>query len=248
MFVKSDLLQLADEILSKENIEVTENDCWEWQGAKTPKGYGQIKRNKEKYYTHRVILQTHGEGFTEEKNFCCHKCDNPSCVNPDHLFAGSHKDNMEDATEKGRMVGPNVKGEKHHQSKLTKEEVVEIREKYATENYQFQELAEEYDVNRPQIGHIIAGRKWKHADGPIFTTEKIAEIRKKNFPDENEENQGSGNGNTILTEGEVVEMRKKYHNENIYQKDLAEEYGITRGAVGSIVRGDTWKYAGGPTS
>lgn len=248
MLVKSDLLQLADEILSKENIEVTENDCWEWQGAKTGSGYGEIKRNKQKYYTHRVILQTHGEGFTEEKDFCCHKCDNPSCVNPDHLFAGSHKDNMEDAAEKGRLTGPGYKGEEHHQSKLTEEEVVEIREKYATENQQFQELAEEYDVNRPQIGNIISGRKWEHADGPIFSKKEIAEIRKKNFPDENKENQGSGNGQSKLTEKDVKEIREKYHNEDVYQKHLAEEYGITRGSVGDLVRGDTWKHVDGPTS
>lgn len=90
-----------------EKVNKTDS-CWEWIGARLPKGYGfmTVKRDGQKrnYYAHRLAYSfVHGdipEGFV-----ICHRCDNPSCVNPDHLFLGTYADNTHDAMAKGRPIG-----------------------------------------------------------------------------------------------------------------------------------------------
>lgn len=86
----------------KRNIIVTDNNCWEWQGTRLATGYG-LFRVLGQRLAHRVsfVLKygTLGEGL-----FVCHKCDNKTCVNPDHLFLGTHQDNMDDMVVKGRST------------------------------------------------------------------------------------------------------------------------------------------------
>ena len=126
------------------------NGCWEWMAYKDEKGYGHIKmpgRNGLLKYAHRVSwILTHGD--IPEGMEVCHKCDNPRCVNPSHLFLGSHTDNMRDALSKNRFSGT-----------LSQENVIEIRQEFQNGKKQ-QELAEEYDVSQGQISRIINGGSW----------------------------------------------------------------------------------------
>jgi DNA-binding transcriptional regulator YiaG len=97
--------------------------------------------------------------------FICHKCDNPSCVNPHHLFEGTNQDNMSDMMNKGRHVCNPNKGIKNHASKLTEAEVKEIRIKYNKKAKITQQvLADEYGVSRRSIGNIIKSKIWKHVE------------------------------------------------------------------------------------
>jgi len=139
-----------------------EDECWEWTGAKNRKnGYGNIKINYKKYRSHRIswIL---ANGKIPEKMCVCHSCDNPGCVNPNHLFLGTHQDNMNDMINKNRNKIPDNSGEKSGNHKLTEQEVLEIKSKYKWYVYTYKMLSEEYCVNYRTILDIIHRKTWKH--------------------------------------------------------------------------------------
>jgi hypothetical protein len=82
--------------------DVDENGCWIWNRATYPYGYGHTARNRGNGYAHRVAWEI-ANGATIPDGMCiCHSCDVPSCVNPDHLFLGTHLDNVYDSIRKGR--------------------------------------------------------------------------------------------------------------------------------------------------
>jgi len=140
-----------------------ETQCWEWQGSMNYKngGYGQLGHNKKILKAHRVSYEIH---YAEPLNdlHCLHKCDNPSCVNPLHLFAGTNLDNVRDKVKKGRCYTGNQKGEHNGASKLKDIDVKTIRKLYNTENYTTIKLGEMYNVNRSTISYIVNNKTYKH--------------------------------------------------------------------------------------
>jgi hypothetical protein len=145
--------------------------CWVWQGSKAGGKYAEIVYNGEYRYVHRLMHIIHNGHLSDDKPFVCHTCDNPPCVNPDHLFAGSQEDNMQDAASKGHVPpkAAGVSGEDHHKAKLTERDVVAIREKYDTGDYSQQDLADAYGVNQAQIGCIVRGEDWADVGGPLHS-------------------------------------------------------------------------------
>jgi hypothetical protein len=113
-----------------------QSGCWIWTRSKTPLGYGYTTLNGRRVPAHRAMYMLANGVSLETKQFVCHKCDNPSCVNPDHMFVGSQGDNMRDMVAKGRNVAktkPHVfpRGSASHRSKLTDEQVAELRAMFA---------------------------------------------------------------------------------------------------------------------
>lgn len=86
------------------NVTITKNDCWEWQGYKDRDGYGRLHCNetKKQISAHRFIYEFVKDIKLSKNIFICHNCDNSSCVNPNHLWEGTHEDNMKDMVKKGR--------------------------------------------------------------------------------------------------------------------------------------------------
>ena len=87
-----------------QHYEVNENGCWEWQGYQY-KGYGQLGHNYKKYWVHRAAYQEY-VGPLVKGMMICHKCDNPICINPDHLYQGTALDNNRDRAERNPDSGP----------------------------------------------------------------------------------------------------------------------------------------------
>ena len=135
-------------------------DCIIWKGRKNEKGYGVIGIGKTKFSAHRLSWMLHN-GKSPKKMFVCHKCDNPPCINPNHLFLGTASDNSKDAAMKGRMHKWNGerKGENNPKAKLSKSDVAKIRIRLK-EGMMAKDIAGEFGVHRFTIGDIKRGTTW----------------------------------------------------------------------------------------
>lgn len=134
--------------------------CWEWPGPKN-KGYGLLVFDGRSHRAHVVshkIFNGH-DPISDDKPYVLHSCDNPSCVNPFHLWAGTHDDNMRDKFFKGRCVG--LRGEDQPSAKLSNDTVVEIR-KLNQQGISQRDLARHYGVSQRAIWRIVSGDGWKH--------------------------------------------------------------------------------------
>jgi hypothetical protein len=138
------------------------NNCWFWTGSPNGKGYGSINlggRNKNTVFAHRFSYEIH-KGPIPEGLVVMHSCDNPACVNPDHLSVGTHKDNTQDMVRKGRARGGSLKGEANCKALLTEEKVRYIRGSKDTHA----SLARELQVSAVLIGKIRRRQLWRHLD------------------------------------------------------------------------------------
>jgi len=146
----------------KVNISTEDNCCWIWTAYKSPYGYGQIGIRYKLYLAHRVSYMI-ATGIDPEEKMVCHKCDNPPCVRPDHLFLGEQLDNMADMISKGRADHTkNLKGQHVGTAKLTEEQVVEIWNLHLTEGLGERKLAARFNVTPANIHCILSGQSWKH--------------------------------------------------------------------------------------
>lgn len=147
------------------------NGCWLWQGSKSDFGHGQVRICGELFRAHRVSW-VWVNGAIPEGKCVLHKCDVPNCVNPEHLFLGTKADNTQDMMTKGRHKFVCHSGELSKTSKLTNQQVLEIRKlfkesggvlgkgKYRRGAISQDRLGKMYGVSQVQIGNILRGDQW----------------------------------------------------------------------------------------
>jgi len=148
------------EFIERFNLKwkIDSSGCWLWTAAKLPKGYGQMKlpKTRRQEYAHRLSYIIHYGEIPDGKHVC-HRCDNPSCVNPDHLFLGSAQDNLDDMKSKGR----HLYGEKNTQSVLTDDAVRKIKQ-LISDGLSQGKIAAMFNVHQVTISKIHRGLRWQH--------------------------------------------------------------------------------------
>jgi hypothetical protein len=136
------------------------NECWEWNGGKSKFGYGRFfilfGLTEKTYYSHRIAYELYTNQLVPEGLCVCHKCDNPSCVNPKHLFIGTTQDNTKDKINKGRQI----RGEKIGASSLSYSIINKIRKLYMTGKYTQKQLAIKFFTTQGNVGKIIRNELW----------------------------------------------------------------------------------------
>jgi hypothetical protein len=136
---------------------LTSEECWPWKGCVLkPAGYGQMWWEGKLQGAHRIAFIIAG-GTIPEHRYVCHSCDNPSCVNPAHLFVGTPKENSGDMVTKRRSAA----GIKNGYSKLTDNEVLQIRQrKEAGES--LGSLAASFQIDKTHVSKIVKRQCWGH--------------------------------------------------------------------------------------
>lgn len=139
---------------------MTHDECFVWKGARIPTGYGQKLVNGVVKYTHRIAYEW-ANGPIPEGLLVLHKCDNPPCCNPDHLFLGTAKDNMQDCMKKGRFATTNARGENNKFAKFHDGDIRVIRNLYEDGVRQC-DIATFLDISACDVWHIIHRKTWRH--------------------------------------------------------------------------------------
>lgn len=213
--------ELSKRFFSKIDIK-NEDECWNWLVNKNCDGYGIFKYNNDSIYAHRMSWLIFNNEIPKEL-YVLHLCDNRKCVNPKHLKLGTQQDNMKDMVNKGRNC--NLKGEEHGGSKLTWNQINEMRKLYLTRKYTQKQLSLMYDSSPSNIDSILNNKTWEDKNYvPIHIDGK----------------EGERSRFSKLTWVEVYAIREKYCKYGIRVGQLCREFGVTDGAIYKILHNLSW--------
>lgn len=191
-------------------IRVDATGCHEWQACLMPRGYGAIQFGGKKLGAHRASWLIH---FGEIPNgvYVCHKCDNRKCVNPDHLFLGSPKDNACDMQRKGRKFIP--AGEANAMYKITPDVRDAVAKEYIESNLTTREIADMHSISTTSALSICGGYR-RGKSGPR-------------------------NPNAKMT-SEIAERIREMRRNGAFIKDICAAVGLSRTPVESVIKGESW--------
>jgi hypothetical protein len=133
--------------------------CWAWTASRDKDGYGQFWFREKMRKAHVASFLMH-VGEVPDGTQVCHTCDNPWCVRPEHLFAGTHQDNVNDKVTKGRQA--RFLGEKNPAAVLTETDVRGIKQLLAAGNETLAAIGSKYGIAAPHVHHIKSGKLWAH--------------------------------------------------------------------------------------
>lgn len=204
------------------SIKDNKTGCWEWQGYKNKAGYGYIKVKRKPYVAHRLSWMIHN-GDIPEGMLICHHCDNPGCVNPEHLFVGTSADNSNDMVMKGRSAKP--KGEQNNNAILTNTQVNEIRLLLMKRTRTAVEIAKIFNISGGTVRLIDTGELWTHVKMSNGLPFKGRKTRKTKF----------------LSLDEVIEIKKILGvDKKTTFPTIGKAYGVDRMTINRIATGATW--------
>lgn len=132
--------------------------CWEWSGHRVTQGYGRLRINGHRWMAHRYAW-TVMNGDIPAGQEVCHRCDNPPCCNPAHLFLGTHAENMADMAGKGRARPP--VGTDHSNSKITPAIVRDIRD-LRQQGWTLARIGRQFNIHLSNVSLIANGKAWGH--------------------------------------------------------------------------------------
>lgn len=209
-------------VFDKVKVNV-ETGCWEWQGLKDVGGYGSIGVGGRHWKVHRLNWQMFNGQPVPEGMLVCHRCDNPPCCNPDHLFVGTHADNNADKVAKGRQA----RGEDTAKSKLTDDKVREIF-RLAHEGRAWRSIARGLGLDTVTIRQVLLGRTWGHLGLEPFTREPWSRP-------------GTSKYAPKLTDDQVREIRARRAAGELCVP-LAKEFGVTHRAILLVAKHKSYKH------
>lgn len=209
------------------------DECWEWKGAKASKKkpYGVIKLSRDGkcvgILAHRVSYELSGREI-EDGLIVCHSCDNPSCVNPSHLWMGTDADNSKDKVSKNR----HTKGSDAWIAKLSESQIPEIYKLYS-DGWTQSEIGAKFEVSPKVISSILTGKSWKHVQSTVcvdLQESKLANVRTARF------------ARSPLKESDVREIRQLWSLKELTQTQIGEIYGVGRETIWKIINNKTWTH------
>ncbi len=191
--------------------------CWLWLGTIKKSGYGAFRIGAEKIGAHRASWLLYRGRLKDE--WVLHRCDNPPCVNPDHLFLGDAAANVADKIKKGR----GVIGEQVHRAKVTAVQAMAI----FLDSRPYKEIAADYGVIVGAITHIKAGRSWGHVTG--------GGKNPRGLP------RGEAVGGSKLTASIVREILVDKRS----NRKIADDLGVSSSAISLIKTRKNWRHVSG---
>lgn len=217
-------MEIVESFLSR--VKVDANGCFIWQGYINTNGYGEISRNARlgirRGGAHRFSYELF-RGPISGGLFACHHCDVPACVNPAHLFLGTQKDNMQDASHKGRVPH----GSSRHNTTLRDEDILAICDQYSR-GASVKKLAKQYSMAVRAIASILAGEAWRHVPRPV--------VRPRHRG-----HSGSGNYSARLTE-ESVRRAREMRSAGALVREVAEFLGVHYATAKNVCLRRTWRH------
>jgi hypothetical protein len=200
-------------------VNKIEDGCWEWASNKNNMGYGRFSLGSVigKKLAHRLSYEE-ANGPIPNGMHICHKCDNPACVNPDHLFAGTRSDNMTDSAKKGRTWN----------MRLADASVIALLKDYIS-GMSREAMGKKYGIATCSVDDFTTGssRKWLHGKHGCPTFEELQSAKRLK-------------PSAILNAETVLEIRARLENGE-QGKDLAAEYGMHKATISDIKLRKIWK-------
>ena len=153
---------IVTEDFIKDRVDISDNGCWMWNACRGASGYGRVCVDGFQSQAHRVVFAFYN-GDIPDRHVVRHSCDTPACCNPEHLLSGTQQDNMDDMNSRGRRGKTGAKMEKHGRAKLTRKNILSIRQ----DSRHHGVIAKDYGVSRSLIGQVQRYEIWKQVTAAI---------------------------------------------------------------------------------